>query len=149
VSCATDEGALQISAFGRNPSVRAAAADIKTGTPSTSAVLVGVDTRHKHYVLSSMCSASTGRVALTHRGLTSVVVVPAGDRRPPSVYCSATRNVLVNFRFRFDASGKPVRATIVIRTEPKTSMKSKPIAYVQWTPQRSVTYYTRACKRRA
>jgi hypothetical protein len=87
-------------------------------------------------------------MALTHRGLTSAGVVHAGDLRAPNVYCSATRHVLVGFRFGFDASGKPLSATIAVRTQPTAPKKSKQIGYVQWTPKRSVTYYSRACTRR-
>lgn len=150
VSCKTATGALNISAFARNPAVGAAAADIGTGDPSRPIVLVGVDTRYKHYTLGSSCRRVTRRVALTHRGLTSAGVVRAGDYRSPIVYCAATAHVLLHFQISFDAAGKPASATMAVRSQPKLhngiTPRSKPIGYVQWSPQRSVTYYSsRAC----
>jgi hypothetical protein len=58
----------------------------------------------------------------------------------------ATAHVLVHFRLGFDAAGKPLSATIAVRTQPKArngkKRKSKAIGYAQWSPQRSVTYYS-------
>ena len=148
VSCATAQGALQMFVFAENPAAGTAAADIGTGDPNspTPIRLLAVDTRYKHYALGKSCRPTTKRIALTHRGLTSAGVVVHGDYRSPSVYCSATRRVLIHFRLGFDSAGKPVSALIAVRTQPKPGKKSKPIGYVQWTPQKSVTYYsTSAC----
>jgi hypothetical protein len=151
VSCATELGALQMGVFARNPAAGAAAANIYTGDPNgpTPNILLAVDTRYKHYVLGNSCRRVAKRIALTHRGLTSSGVVHAGAYRSPTIYCAATKRVLLRFRLGFDAAGKPVSATIAIRTQPKARSgkrpKSKPIGYVQWSPQRSVTYYSPAC----
>jgi hypothetical protein len=49
----------------------------------------------------------------------------------------------------YNSSQEPVSATIEILTQPKARSgkkpKSKRIGYVQWSPQRSVTYYSAAC----
>jgi hypothetical protein len=150
VSCATDQGALQIVAFATNPAVGtpgvgAAAAGISTGDPNVPASLLAVDTRYKHYKLSGSCRSATKRVVLTHRGLTSAGTVHAGDRQSPTVYCAATRRVLMRFLLGFNAAGKPVSATIEVVTQPKRNRKSKRIGFVQWSPKRSVTYYSSAC----
>lgn len=146
VSCATSVAALQISAFATNPKIGGAAADISTGDPSKPTVLVGVDTRYKHYVLDKSCGRTTSRVALTHRGLASAGVARADQYTAPTAYCSATRRVLIHYTLRFNSSGKPVSATIAVRTKPKPGKQSKAIGYVQWTPQRSQMYYsTRLC----
>jgi hypothetical protein len=152
VSCETELGALQIGVFARNPAAGAAAANIHTGDPSGSVpnILLAVDTRYKHYVLGSSCHRLAKRIPLTHRGLTSAGVVKAGEYRSPTIYCAATAHVLIHFRLGFDAEGKPVSARIAVRTQPKPrngkKRKSKAIGYAQWSPQRSVTYYSsRAC----
>lgn len=151
LSCATKLGALQMAAFARNPAAGAAAANIETGDPNAQppSILVAVDTRYKHYVLGSSCRRVAKRIPLTHRGLASAGVVRAGDYRSATLYCAATGHVLLHFRLGFDAAGNPVSATIAVRTQPKARNgkrpKSKPIGYVQWSPQRSVTYYSRAC----
>ena len=71
----------------------------------------------------------------------------AGDIRSPSVYCGATRRVLIRLVFSYSSSQKPVSATIEVLTQPKahSGKKSKRIGYVQWSPQKSVTYYSSAC----
>ena len=153
VSCATELAALRWEVFARNPAAGAAAATILTGDPnaSTPSIVVGVDTRYKHYVLGGSCRGAAKRVPLTHRGLTSAGVVHAGDYQSSTIYCAATRHVLVHFKLSLDAAGKPVSATIALRTQPKAHNgkrpKSKPIGYAQWSPQRSVTYYSSACTR--
>jgi hypothetical protein len=145
VTCAAQAGALQIIAFARNPAAGGASASVFTGNPSTPTLLAGVDTRHTHYVLDGSCDRVRAKVPLTHRGLTSAGVVHAGDYTSPAVYCAAPRRVLVHFQFGFDAGGKPVSATIAVRTKPRAHKKSKAIGYVQWSPKRSVTYYSHAC----
>lgn len=144
VSCATAQGALQISAFAKNPAAGAAAAVITTGTPSTPTTLLGVDTRYKHYVLGKSCSRTATRIPLTHRGLTPAAVSRADQYNSPLVYCSATQYVRIHFKLRFDSSGKPMSATIAVRTKPKPGKPSKAIGYVQWTPQQSATYYAKS-----
>lgn len=151
MSCATQLGALQLDVFARNPAAGAAAADVHTGDPNapTPNIIVAVDTRYKHFVLGTSCGRVAKKIALTHRGLASSGVVKAGDYRSPTIYCAATKRVLVHFRLGFDATGKPISATIAVRTQPKPhngkTPKSKPIGFAQWSPQRSVTYYSAAC----
>jgi hypothetical protein len=45
----------------------------------------------------------------------------------------------------YNDSDKPVSATIEVVTQPKRTRKSKRIGFVQWSPKRSVTYYSSAC----
>lgn len=144
MSCATETRALQLIAFARNPVAGAAAATVSTGDPNKPTLLVGVDTRYKDFVLSKNCGRFARRIPLSRRGLTSAGVVHEGDVRSPSVYCGATGHVLVRFQLGFDAAGKPVSATIAVRNRPRNG-KSKAIGYMQWSPQRSTTYYSRAC----
>jgi hypothetical protein len=146
VSCATEHGALQMDVFARIAG--AASANIHTGDPNAMppSILLAVDTRVKHYVLGDSCRRAAKRIALTHRGLTSAGVVHAGDYPSPAIFCGATKRVLLHFKLGFDAAGKPTIATVAVRTQPRAGHKSKPIGYVQWSPQRSVTYYSsRAC----
>jgi hypothetical protein len=146
VSCATSLRALQISAFARNPIAEAASAVITTGDPNLATTIFAVDTRYQHYKLGGTCRASRKRVALTHRGLTSAGVVRAGDNQSATQFCAATTRVLLHFKLAFNSSGKPASAVIAFRTQPKAGKKSKPIGYVEWTPKKSVTYYSsRAC----
>jgi hypothetical protein len=147
VSCATELRALQIFAFATNPGAGTAAAVIGTGDPNVSTSLLAVDTRYQRYKLNGSCHSIVRHVVLSHRGLTSAGVVHAGDRQSPSVYCSAPRHVLVRFLLGFGASHKPVSATIEVLTQPKPHSGKKPkrIGFVQWSPQRSVTYYSPAC----
>lgn len=146
MSCSTSAGALQIIAFPTNPRAGAAGAGISTGPPSSlGEFLVGVDTRYKNYKMSSTCRAVKSHVAFTHRGLTS----PAGGSSG-TVDCPVPHHILLRFRLGFDSSGKPVTATIAVWTQPsahtgKRAPKSRPIGFVQWSPQRSVTYYSSAC----
>lgn len=150
VSCATSLRALQISAFASNPNVfhGAASLSIDTGSPNANASkgLLGLSTQQNQYGLSSSCHSVTKRVPLTHRGLTSAGASHAGDITWREAYCPAPRHVLLHFVLGFDSTGKPVSATIAIRTQPKApGGKSKPIGFVQWSPARSITYAASAC----
>src|SRR5436305_9234921 len=89
-----------------------ASAVIDTGDPNLPTTLDGVDTRYKHFALGKSCRRVSRRIALTHRGLTSAGVVRAGNKRSPTVYCSATAHVRIHFKLSFDSAGKPVNATI-------------------------------------
>src|SRR5262249_859669 len=96
VSCATEEMALQLGAFPPNPSIGSAGVTISPGTPTQSTGLLGVSSQQPHYGLDGRChSVARKNVVLSHRGLTSAGVVHAGDIRSPTVYCAATRRVLM------------------------------------------------------
>ena len=92
------------------------------------------------------------RVVPNRRGLTSAGAVHSGDVRSPTVYCAATRRVLIRLVLSYNASQEPVSATIEVVTQPKarngTKPKSKRIGFIQWSPQKSVTYYSLACTSR-
>jgi len=49
----------------------------------------------------------------------------------------------------YNSSQKPVSATIEVLTQPRArngkTPRRKRIGYVQWSPKRSVTYYSSAC----
>jgi hypothetical protein len=149
LSCTTDEGALQIWAFATNPTIGSANVTISTGNPNRSTTLLGVSSQLTHYGLTDRCHSVVKHVVLSRRGLTSAGVVHAGGIRSPTVYCGATRRVLIRLLISYSASEKPVGATIEILTQPKArsgkTPKSKRIGYVQWSPKRSVTYYSSAC----
>jgi len=148
-SCTTKEGALQLMAFAANPQIGSANVTISTGNPTLSTGLLGVSSTQAHYGLGSLCHTVTKRVVLSRRGLTSAGVVHAGDVRSPSVYCAATKRVLIRLLISYNSSQKPVSATIEVVTQPKArngkTPKSKRIGYVQWSPKQSVTYYSGAC----
>ena len=144
-SCATTEGALQISAFATNPNIGTANVSVTTGDPNASTGLLGLSTGQPRYGLNGACHSVKKQVAMTHRGLTSAGVVHSGDIRWPAVFCSASPHVLLRFVLALNASGKPVSATIAIRTQPKAGKKSKPIGFVQWSAARSVTYHAPGC----
>lgn len=147
VSCTTLEGALQLSAFATNPQIGSANVTISTGNPTLATGLLGVSSTQRHYGLDGRCHTVAKRIVLSRRGLTSAGVVHAGDVRSPSVYCGATRRVLIRLVISYNSSQKPVGATIEALTQPKahSGKKSKRIGYVQWSPQKSVTYYSSAC----
>ncbi len=119
---------------------------IGTGNPSSSTSLLGVSSQLTHYGLVDRCHSVVKHVVLSRRGLTSAGAVHAGKIRSPAVYCAATRRVLLRLFISYSASGEPVAATIEVLTQPKArngkTPKSKRIGYVQWSPKRSVTYYS-------
>jgi hypothetical protein len=136
--------------FATNPTIGSAGVTISTGDPNQPTALLGVSSQQEHYgLLGSRCHSVRKHVVLSRRGLTSAGVVHAGDVRSPTVYCAATRRVLIRLLISYNASGKPVSATIEVLTQPKArggkTPKSKRIGYMQWSPKRSVTYYSSAC----
>ncbi len=152
LSCATDEGALQLWAFATDPSAGSAGITIGTGNPTLSTSLLQVSSvgQQPHYsVAAGRCHSTTKQVVLSRRGLTPAGVVHAGDLRFPAVYCAATRRVLIRLLISYGASEKPTAATIEVLTQPRArsgkTPKSKRLGYVQWSPKRSVTYYSSAC----
>ena len=147
VSCATKERALQISAFATNPQIGSANVTVSTGNPNLITTLLGVGSTQTHYGLGSLCHSVTKRIVLSRRGLTSAGAVHAGDYRSPTVYCAATKRVLMRIVISYNSSQKPVSATIEVLTQPKPHSGKKPkrIGFVQWSPQRSVSYYSAAC----
>ena len=142
VSCTTTLRALQISAFAGNPSSGNASITISTGDPNSATDLLGLSNQQARYGLNGTCRPAKTQVALGHHGLTSAGVVHSGDVRWPAVFCSATPRVLLHFVLSLNSSGKPVSAKIAIATQSK---KSKPIAFIQWSPAQSVTYYKPGC----
>jgi len=145
LSCTTEQGALQLWAFATNPTISQAGVTISTGDPNQPTSLLGVSNQQQHYGLGSRCHSVKKRVVLSRRGLTPAGVVHAGDVQSPTVYCAATPRVLIRLLISYSASQKPVSATIEVVTQPKRNRKSKRIGYVQWSPKRSVTYYSSAC----
>jgi hypothetical protein len=67
VSCATQQAALQISAYASNPDIGAANVSITTGDPSSATGLLGLSSKQTHYGLSGACHAAKKHVAWTHR----------------------------------------------------------------------------------
>ena len=55
LSCATDEGALQLWAFATNPSTGSANVTISTGNPTVPTGLLGMSSTQPHYGLNSRC----------------------------------------------------------------------------------------------
>jgi hypothetical protein len=149
VSCSTEQGALQLWAFATNPTIGSAGVTISTGDPAQPDALLGVSSQQPHYGLDGRCHSVQKSVVLNRRGLTPAGVVHAGDVRSPTVYCAATRRVLMRLLISYNDSRKPVSATIEVLTQPKArngkTPRSKRIGYVQWSPKRSVTYYSSAC----
>jgi hypothetical protein len=134
--------AVQLWAFATNPSMGSAGLTISTGDPGRPTGLLGVSTQQPHYGLDDRCHSVAKRVGLSRRGLASAGVVHAGDIQSPTVYCAATRRVLLRLLISYDTSQKPVSATIEVLTQPKVrNGKSKRIGYLQWLPARAVTYY--------
>lgn len=147
VSCSTELGALRIFAFPTDPAAGAASASVSTGNPAANDFFVGVDTRYTNYTQpSKLCRAVSANVGFAHVGLTSGGGISAGSYGGGTVYCAVPRHVVVRFRLAFDSSAKPAAATFVIWTQPQAhSGKKTPlrraIAFVQWSPQHSITYY--------
>ena len=147
VSCTTLEGALQLNAFATNPQIGSANVTVSTGNPNLATGLLGVSSTQPHHGLDGRCHTVAKHIVLSRRGLTSAGVVHAGDVRSPAVYCGATQRVLMRLVISYNSSHKPVSATIEVLTQPKahSGKKSKRIGYVQWSPKKSVTYYSSAC----
>ncbi|HKD94757.1 MAG TPA: hypothetical protein VKB43_08640 [Gaiellaceae bacterium] len=146
VSCTTEQGSMQISAFAYRPDpFDYAAATIYTGPPNTPATipLVQVETDKSNYALDDGCSQTKKSVRFTHRGLTSAGVVKAGYYQSLTAYCGAPSRIIVRYRFGFGTSGKPATATIAVWAKRKKSSKLHEIGYVQWSRNRSITYYSR------
>ena len=145
LSCSTFEGAVQLNAIAYRPAFKYAAAFIDTGFPDTpgTITLVGVQTDKSNYTLDKRCSRTKRSVHFTHRGLSSAGVVKAGYNQSPEVYCGAPSRVFVRYRLGFASSGKPATATIAVWAKRKGSSRLREIGYVQWSPSRSVTYYSR------
>jgi hypothetical protein len=143
VSCPIAKQALQLYAFAYRPSLGYADALISTGPAGTPATteLVGARTDKSNYVLSSACSRTKVSVRFTHRRLRSAGVIKAGYYQWPTVYCAAPRRVFVRYRISFDASAKPVTATMTAWARSKKS-RLREIGYVQWSRNRSVTFYS-------
>ena len=148
-SCTTIDGALQIHAFATDPRMKSAGITISTGPPTVPTDLLGVSNEQPQYGLSSRCHSVAKKVVLSRRGLASSGVVHAGDIQTPNLYCAATRRVLMRLVISYNASQKPVSATIEVLTQPRArsgkTPKSKRIGFVQWSPTRAVTYYSPAC----
>jgi hypothetical protein len=119
---------------------------ISTGDPNVPTGLLGVSSQQTHYGPDSRCHSVVKRVVLSRRGLASAGVVHAGDIQSPTVYCAATQRVFMHLLISYNSSQEPVSATIEILTQPKAGTgktpKSKRIGYVQWSPQKAVTYYS-------
>ncbi|HKN64456.1 MAG TPA: hypothetical protein VJV76_09025 [Gaiellaceae bacterium] len=148
VSCTTVAGAVQLDAIAYRPAFGYAAAFIETGFPNTpgTITLVGVQTGKSNYTVDKRCDRTRKSVRFTRRGLTSAGVVKAGYDQSPMVYCGAPRRMFVRYRLGFAGSGKPATATIGVWAKRKNSSRLREIGYVQWSPSRSVTYYSRkAC----
>jgi hypothetical protein len=148
VSCATSHGALEINAYAYRPSVGYATAPIVTGQADTAAaiVLLGVQSNKSSYTLDGSCSKTKVSVQFTHRRLRSAGVVKAGYYHSPTIYCGAPSRVFVRYRIGFASSGKPATATIAVWARSKKSSRLREITYVQWSPRRSITYYSgKAC----
>ncbi|MGZ4334663.1 MAG: hypothetical protein ACXVRJ_10390 [Gaiellaceae bacterium] len=148
VSCATSHGALEINAYAYRPSVGYATAPIITGQADTAAaiVLVGVQSDKSSYTLDRSCSRTKVSIRFSHHGLSSAGVVKAGYYHSPTIYCGAPARVFVRYRIGFADSGKPATATITVWARRKKSSRLREITYVQWSPSKSVTYYSgKAC----
>jgi hypothetical protein len=147
VSCPTALGALQISAFASNPSIGSASASVTTGNPNSATGLMGLSDKQTRFSVNGTCHPVAKHVAMSHRGLSSFLGVShAGDIGWTAVYCPVTPRVLLRFVIALDSSSKPVSATIAVRTQPKAGAgKSKSLGFVQWSPKRSVTYYSSHC----
>jgi hypothetical protein len=146
VSCTTAEAALKLWAFATNPSIGSANVTISTGDPNLAIGLLGISSRQAHYGLDGRCHSVNKRVVMSHGGLASAGVVHAGDIQSPTVYCAATRRVLMRLVISYNSSQQPVSATIEVLTQPKPRHGKKPtskgIGFVQWSPNRAVTYYS-------
>ncbi len=148
VSCPTSHGALEINAYAYRPSVGYATAPIVTGQADTAAaiVLLGVQSNKSSYALDRSCSKTKVSLQFTHRRLRSAGVVKAGYYHSPTIYCGAPSRVFVRYRIGFASSGKPATATIAVWARSKKSSRLREITYVQWSPRRSITYYSgKAC----
>jgi len=145
VWCTTSQGSLQIAAYAYRPHpYDYAAATIFTGPPNTPATipLVQVETDKSNYVLDGGCSPTKKSVRLTHHGLRSAGVVKAGYYQSLTAFCGAPSRVLVRYHIAFASTGKPATATMAVWTKRKKSSKLHEIGYVQWSRNRSITYYS-------
>lgn len=148
VSCATSQGALQVSVFAYRPAWGYGAAFVDTGPANTGAAntLVGVQSDKSNYTLDDGCGRTKKSIRFTHRGLSLSGVTKAGYNQSPTVYCGVPRRVFVRYRIGLASSGKPATATMTVWAKRKSSSRLREIGYTQWSRGKSTTYYSRkAC----
>jgi hypothetical protein len=148
VSCATSQGALQMSVFAYRPAWGYGAAFVDTGPANTGAAntLVGVQSDKSDYTLDKGCSRIKKSIRFTHRRLSLSGVTKAGYNQSPTVYCGVPRRVFIRYRIGLASSGKPATATVTVWAKRKTWSRLREIGYTQWSRSKSTTYYSRrAC----
>jgi hypothetical protein len=145
VSCSTLQGSMQLDAIAYCPARGYGAAFIYSGPPNTgyTVELVGVQTDKSNYTVDRRCSRTKKFLRFTHRGLGSAGVVKAGYNQSPIAYCAVPGRVLIRYRFDLSSSGKPATATIAVWKKSKKSSRLREVGYVEWSPKRSITYYSR------
>lgn len=150
VSCATSQGSLHITAYAYRPADGYASAAVYTGPPDTGLTtgavfpLLSVETDRSDFILGGGCSRTEKPVRFGHRGLRSAGVAKAGYNQWPQVYCGAPSHVFIRYRLHFDRSGKPARATMAVWARSKKSPQLRETGYVEWSRNRSVSYYSPA-----
>ncbi|MHB8470118.1 MAG: hypothetical protein ACYDCH_10240 [Gaiellaceae bacterium] len=147
VSCATKSAAVEISASATNPISRAAGAGISAGLTNTAkSSLLAFDTNHGGFVLSAAaCRTVKETVPLARSGLPSTGVYRAGNYASLDGHCTAPARVLLHVRLHLDSAGKPQNATFAVWQAAKQTKLAKPIAFIQWSPQRTLTYLSPRC----
>jgi hypothetical protein len=143
-SCATTNGAVQLTANAELPNPKVASAGLWTENSLTT--LFAVDTRYSGFTLNgSRCRAAAARIPRARSSLPSAGTYDAGDFRGLTAYCPAARRVVVHFRVHLDSAGKPLDAKIAVWGRTRRAKPLRPLAFLQWSPQGVVTYLSSRC----
>jgi hypothetical protein len=146
VSCATKDGAVHVFANATIPQIAGASAGVTTGPVTPVTQLFAVDTRYSGFLLDrSRCRTVRTKISLARAGLPSAGVFVAGNSRGLGGHCAATGHVILRLRVHLDSSGKPEDAKVAVWNESKQQKPTRPIAFLQWSPQRLLTYLSPVC----
>ena len=142
VSCATTSATVQVNANATFPKLPVASASVSTGKTA----LFSIDTMDKGFVLGgSRCRPAAARIPLARAGLPSEGVYSAGAYRGLMAYCTAPGRVFLRFRVHLDSAGRPENARIAVWGRSGRTKPLRPLAFLQWSAPRLLTYVSSRC----
>ena len=122
VNCQTTNANIQIRTSGSGVTISS------DSRPPT--LLLAVKSKDKQYTVGNACRGTRKHSPLGPGGFPST--------HAPTVDCDAPRHVILRLVLAVDDAGLPVSAKLEVT---QARFNFKPLAYVQWTPDQSTTYY--------